>query len=199
MTAPIILASRSRIRAEILANAGVAVHISPAPVDEAAAHEAATRNPISPPQLAAQLAEAKARAVAAANPGTLVIGADQVLSLDGELFSKPPSMAAAAGQLRRLRGTTHRLDTAFACVRDERLVARQVDGAKLTMRYFSEDFLDAYLQAAGPRIVDSVGGYQFEGIGAQLFERVEGDYYTILGLPLLPLLAVLRGEGLLPT
>ena len=193
----IILASRSRIRAEILANAGVAVQVRPPPVDEAALHAKAATARTAPHKLALQLAEAKARAIAAANPGALVIGVDQVLSLDGEMFSKPPSQAAAADQLRRLRGTTHRLDTASACVRDDRLVARELDGAKLTMRAFSDDFLETYIEAVGPGIVDSVGGYQLERLGAQLFERIEGDYFTILGLPLLPLLAVLRAEGLL--
>lgn len=185
----------------MLANAGVAVHIRPAPIDEAAARAAAAsvRMPIAPAELALQLAELKARTVAAANPGALVVGADQVLSLDGELFSKPGSAAAAADQLRRLRGATHRLDSAFACVRDDRLVARGADGAKLTVRAFSDEFLDAYIAAAGRRIVHCVGGYQLEGLGAQLFERIEGDYFTILGLPLLPLLAALRAEGLLQT
>jgi len=195
---PIVLASASRIRAEILAHAGVAAEVKPAAVDEAALH-AEMVEPAVPHELALRIAEAKARAGALVNPGALVIGADQVLSLKGDIFSKPSSVAAAAEQLRRLRGTTHRLDSAFACVRDDRLIAREVDGAKLTMRAFSDVFLDAYVDAAGAGIVDSVGGYQLEGLGAQLFERIDGDYFTILGLPLLPLLAVLRAQGLLPS
>jgi nucleoside triphosphate pyrophosphatase len=194
----IILASGSRIRAEILAGAGVAVEVKPVSVDEAAIRAAMGRA-TAPHELALRLAEAKARAGAAADPGTFVIGADQVLSLGGEIFTKPVSVSAAADQLRRLRGATHRLDSAFACVRDDKLVASKVDGAELTVRAFSDEFLEHYVEAAGRNILDSVGGYQLEGLGAQLFERIEGDYFTILGLPLLPLLAVLRAEGLVPT
>ncbi|HSM19187.1 MAG TPA: nucleoside triphosphate pyrophosphatase [Hyphomicrobiales bacterium] len=196
-TMPIVLASASRIRAEILANAGVTAEIRPLAIDEAALHEEAGL--LAPREVALRIAEAKARAGAAAHPGAFVIGADQILSLEGEIFTKPSSPAAAADQLRRLRGVTHRLDSAFACVCDDKLLAREVDGAQLTMRDFSDAFLDSYVEAAGPRIVDSVGGYQLEGLGAQLFERIEGDYFTILGLPLLPLLAVLRAQGLLPS
>ena len=199
MATPVVLASRSRIRAEILANAGVAVAVRPAAVDEEAirAEAAAGEAVIAPHELAMRLAEAKARAASAAHPGAFAIGADQVLSLNGEVFSKPPTLEAATDQLRRLRATTHRLDSAFACVRDGKLLAGETDSAVLTMRSFSDEFLDAYIAKAGPGIVDSVGGYQLEGLGAQLFERIEGDYFTVLGLPLLPLLAVLRGHGLL--
>jgi septum formation protein len=193
---PIVLASASRIRSEILTHAGVAAEVRPVAVDEAALRAEMAEGTV-PRELALRIAEAKARAGAAVNPGAFVIGADQVLSLDGEVFSKPSSPTAAADQLRRLRGATHHLDSAFACVRDDKLVAREVDGAELTMRGFSDGFLDAYIDAAGPGIVDSVGGYRLEGLGAQLFERIEGDYFTILGLPLLPLLAVLRAQGLL--
>jgi septum formation protein len=193
---PIILASGSRIRAEILAGAGVTAKVKPVTVDEAALH-AEMAQPTVPHELAVRLAEAKARASAVANPEAFVIGADQVLSLNGKVFAKPASAAAAADQLRRLRGATHRLDSAFACMRGDRLIATEVDGAELTMRAFSDEFLKFYVDAAGPGILDSVGGYQLEGLGAQLFERIEGDYFTILGLPLLPLLAVLRTEGLL--
>lgn len=193
---PIVLASRSRIRAELLASAGVAAEAKPVSIDEKALR-AEMAQPTVPHALALRLAEAKARAGAAANPEAFVIGADQVLSLNGEIFSKPAFLDAATDQLRSLRGATHRLDSAFACVRGDRLIASAVDGAELTMRAFSDAFLDFYVETAGPGILDSVGGYQLEGLGAQLFERVEGDYFTVLGLPLLPLLAVLRAEGLL--
>ena len=201
MATPIVLASRSPIRAEILANAGVAVTVRPAAVDEEAirAEAVASRAALAPHELAIRLAEAKAKAGSAAHPGALAIGADQVLSLDGEVFSKPPTLEAAADQLRRLRATTHRLDSAFACVRDGKLLAGETDGAVLTMRAFSDEFLDAYIAQAGPGIIGCVGGYQLEGLGAQLFERIEGDYFTVLGLPLLPLLAALRSHGLLPS
>lgn len=195
---PIILASRSRIRAEILARAGIAVQTRPAEIDETSVQKEAARTGMAPEALALRLAEAKARAVAGDDPVALVIGVDQVLSLDGEIFAKPTSLEAARAQLQRLRGRTHRLDTAFACLAGDRTVAREVHGADLTMRDFSDAFLDLYLDRAGPGILDSVGGYQLEGLGAQLFERVAGDYFAILGLPLLPLLAVLRAEGGLP-
>ena len=138
------------------------------------------------------LARAKADAVAATRPGQLVLGADQTLARGATRFSKPANRAAAAEQLRALRGRTHELHSALALVRDGAVLFDCVDTARLTMRDFSDRFLDDYLDMAGDAALSSVGGYQLEGIGIHLFERVEGDYFTILGLPLLPLLAFLR-------
>ena len=125
-------------------------------------------------------------------PGRVVLGADQTLALGEERFGKPKERADAANQLRRLRGKTHALHSALALVRDGNVLFDCVDTARLTMRDFSDRFLDDYLDMAGDSAMSSVGGYQLEGIGIHLFERVEGDYFTILGLPLLPLLAFLR-------
>ncbi len=151
-----------------------------------------TPNPIAAARL---LARAKASAVSARKPGQLVLGADQTLARANERFSKPADRAAAAEQLRRLRGTSHELHSAIALVRDGEVLFEYIDSARLTMRALSDDFIAIYLNAAGSAASASVGGYQLEGIGVHLFERVEGDYFTILGLPLLPLLAFLRQNG----
>jgi septum formation protein len=148
-------------------------------------------------EAAAALAEAKARAVARARHQDLVIGADQILDQDGTWFDKPRTMNDARAQLQTLMGRTHRLMSAVVVVSGELLRWRHVEEAKLTMRVFGDDFLDAYLASAGEDILGSVGAYRLEGTGAQLFERIEGDYFTILGLPLLPLLDFLRREGAL--
>jgi nucleoside triphosphate pyrophosphatase len=133
--------------------------------------------------------------VAATRPGQLVLGADQTLARGATRFSKPKDREGAAEQLRSLRGRTHELHSALALVRDGKVLFDCVDSAKLTMRDFSDRFLNEYLEMAGNAALTSVGGYQLEGIGIQLFERIEGDYFTILGLPLLPLLAFLRQNG----
>jgi len=144
-----------------------------------------------------QLARAKAAAVARSVPGRLVLGADQTLARGNKRFSKPANRAAAAEQLRALRGRTHELHSALALVRDGAVLFDCVDSARLTMRKISDRFIDDYLDMAGTAALASVGAYQLEGIGIHLFERVEGDYSTILGLPLLPLLAYLRQNGLI--
>jgi septum formation protein len=138
------------------------------------------------------LARAKAQAVASSLPGRLVLGADQTLSCDAKRFAKPADRAEAAEQLRALRGRVHELHSALALVRDNEIMFACVDTARLAMRDFSDRFLNGYLDMAGDAATRSVGGYQLEGIGIHLFERVEGDFFTILGLPLLPLLAFLR-------
>jgi septum formation protein len=143
------------------------------------------------------LARQKALAVAALHPARLVLGADQVLALDAKLFSKPADRAAARAQLRALSGRTHELHAAIAFVRDATVVFEHVGTARLTMRSFSDRFLDAYLEAVGSAATASVGAYQIEGLGIQLFERVEGDYFTVLGLPLLTALDFLRRHGCL--
>jgi septum formation protein len=141
------------------------------------------------------LARAKALSVERRKPGRLVLGADQMLSLDGARFAKPESAASARAQLRRFSGRTHELHSAIAFVHNGTVLFEQVSVARLTMRAFSDRFLDLYVEAAGGAVTESVGGYQLEGLGIQLFERVEGDYFTVLGLPLLSVLDFLRRHG----
>jgi septum formation protein len=191
---PLLLASKSDIRGKILAAAGLRFAIRPAQIDERAIE--AQAGPLDAVASAQLLARAKANAVAALQPGHLVLGADQTLALGDSRFDKPQDRAAAVAQLRSLRGRTHQLHSALALVRDGKVLFELVDTARLTMRDFSDRFLEDYLDMAGDVALSSVGGYQLEGIGIHLFEKVEGDYFTILGLPLLPLLAFLRGEGL---
>jgi septum formation protein len=190
---PLVLASKSDIRGKILAAAGLRFGIRPAQIDERAVE--AKAGSLDAASAAALLARAKADAVAATQAGHLVLGADQTLALGTERFSKPTDRADAARQLRALRGKTHALHSALALVRDDKVLFELVDTARLTMRDFSDRFLDDYLDMAGDTALASVGGYQLEGIGIHLFEKVEGDYFTILGLPLLPLLAYLRKSG----
>ncbi len=190
---PLVLASRSEVRGRLLAGAGLRFETRPAQIDERALE--ATSGERDPVAVARLLAHAKAQAVAAAMPGRLVLGADQTMTRDGERFGKPADRAAAAAQLRTLRGRPHSLSSALALVRDGEVLFDCVDSARLTMRDFSDAFLETYLEYAGNAALSSVGGYQLEGIGVHLFERVEGDYFTILGLPLLPLLDFLRQAG----
>jgi septum formation protein len=187
---PLVLASKSDVRGKILAAAGLRFEIRPAPVDERGIE--AKAGVTEPAAVARLLARAKAEVVAGQRPGYVVLGADQTLARGTTRFSKPTGRAAAAEQLRALRGRTHELHSALALVRDGKVLFDRVDSARLTMRDFSDRFLDDYLDMAGDAAMASVGGYQLEGIGVQLFERIEGDYFTILGLPLLPLLAFLR-------
>jgi septum formation protein len=192
---PLLLASRSQARRTLLEAAGIPIEIKPASVDERTVE---TRAGLGDAQeVAALLAREKARAVAAAHPGRLVLGADQTLALAERRFSKACDRVAAREQLRALRGKTHSLHSAVAVVRGTQIVFEHVDTARLTMRAFSDAFLESYLDAVGEAAMASVGAYQLEGAGIQLFERVEGDHFTILGLPLLPLLAWLRQAGLL--
>jgi septum formation protein len=187
---PLVLASGSEVRGKILAAAGLRIEIRPSQVDERA--EEAKTDIADAAAVARHLARAKASAVAASLPGRLVLGADQTLARGSKRFSKPRDRAGALEQLRALRGRTHELHSALALVRDGTELFACVDTAKLTMRDFSERFLEDYLDMAGPAAMSSVGGYQLEGIGIHLFERVEGDYFTILGLPILLLLGFLR-------
>lgn len=190
---PLVLASRSEVRGKVLAGAGLRFETRPTQLDE---REVEAQAGISEPGAVARyLARAKAQSVAAALPGRLVLGADQTLTQGGKRFGKPADRACAAAQLRELRGRTHELNSALALVRDGEVLFDCVDTARLTMRDFSEGFLENYLDLAGGAALASVGGYQLEGIGVHLFARVEGDYFTILGLPLLPLLAFLRDSG----
>jgi septum formation protein len=191
---PLVLASGSEVRGKILAAAGLRVEIRPSQVDERA--EEAKAGIVDAPAVARYLARAKASAIAALLPGRLVLGADQTLARGSKRFSKPLDRAGAAEQLRALRGRTHELHSALALMQDDTELFSCVDTARLTMRDFSERFLDDYLDMAGPAAMSSVGGYQLEGIGIHLLERVEGDYFTILGLPILPLLGFLRQNKL---
>jgi len=187
---PLVLASRSDVRGKILAASGLRIEIRPSQLDERSTE--AKAGSIDAAAVARLLARAKADAVASTLPGRLVLGADQTLARGNRRFSKPADRASAAEQLRALRGRTHELHSAIAMVRDGATLFACVDTAKLTMRDFSDEFLDNYLEMTGATALSSVGGYQLEGIGVHLFERIEGDYFTILGLPLLPLLAFLR-------
>jgi septum formation protein len=192
---PLVLASRSEVRKNLLVAAGIAVEVCPADLDERKVEAGA---PAADAAAAATLlARAKARAVAQARPGRFVLGADQTLALGGERFSKPPDAAAARAQLRALAGKTHELHSAVAIVRDGEMPFAHVGVARLSMRPLSSEFIDRYVAAAGSAATASVGGYQLEGLGIHLFDRIEGDYFTVLGLPLLPVLDFLRRQGLL--
>jgi septum formation protein len=195
----LILASGSRFRRQMLEQAGLKVRVVPAEVDEPAIRAALLDdNPeMDAADVAEVLARAKAEQVSERFRDALVIGADQVLVCGGEIFGKPVSVAAARGQLQRLRGLAHGLSTAVVLARGGQAIWAHVEEPILTMRDFSERFLEAYLAAAGDAVTDTVGGYQLEGRGAQLFERIEGDYFSIIGLPLIPLLEALRREGVI--
>ena len=192
---PLVLASRSEARRAMLEAAGIPLEIVAADIDERGIEQGTAGD--SPRSIAALLAREKAKSVAASKPGRLVVGGDQMLALGSQLFAKPANREEAAQQLRALRGKTHVLYSAVAVMRDGKLLFEHGDVARLTMRAFSDEFLAAYLDAAGSAASASVGGYQLEKLGVHLFDRVEGDHFTILGLPLLALLAWLRQSGLL--
>ena len=190
---PLVLASKSAARRALLQAAGIPVDIAPADIDERAVEARAGLNDAE--AVAVLLAREKARAVAAKHPDRMVIGADQTLALGARRFSKAADRAGAHEQIAALRGKTHTLHSAVAVVAAGAIVFEHVDAAHLTMRAFSDGFLDAYLDAVGGAATASVGGYQLEGLGLQLFERIDGDHFTVLGLPLLPLLDWLRRSG----
>jgi septum formation protein len=194
---PLVLASKSAIRSAVLRAAGVPIEVHPADVDERAIEQGSAAR--DPGEVAALLAREKAAAVASYLSGRVVLGADQTLALGERRFSKPTDRAAAREQLKLLRDRTHELHTAIALVREGTVVFEHREAARLTMRAFSDRFLEDYLDAAGAAVTASVGGYQLEQSGIQLFERVEGDHFVILGLPLLPLLRHLRQAGWLAT
>lgn len=193
---PVVLASRSVSRAAILRAAGVAFEAADSGVDEDEAKGALLAGGADPRAVAERLAELKA-AKASAGRGGLVIGADQTLELDGELYDKARDCAEARRRLIALRGRSHRLHSAAAVAENGRIVWRATESASLAMRPLTDAFIDAYLARGGAALLGSVGCYPLEGEGAQLFDRIEGDYFAILGLPLLPLLGFLRLKGAL--
>jgi septum formation protein len=192
---PLILASQSRARQALLANAGISFEAVPADIDERSVQKNSGLS--APGEIAGLLAREKACFVSSKNSGRHVVGADQTLALGNRLFSKPAGRAQAAEQLRLLAGHTHELHSAVVVARDGKIVFSDVLVARMTMRRLDGSEIEAYLDQAGQAVTTSVGAYQLEGLGVHLFERIEGDHFTILGLPLLPLLAFLRGEGLL--
>ena len=192
---PLILASQSRARQMLLANAGISFEAVPADIDERSVQKNSGLS--APGEIAGLLAREKACFVSSKNPGRYVVGADQTLALGNRLFSKPAGRAQAAEQLRLLAGHTHELHSAVAVARDGKIMFSDVVVARMTMRRLDEGEIEAYLDQAGQAVTTSVGAYQLEGLGVHLFERIDGDHFTILGLPLLPLLVFLRGEGLL--
>ncbi len=192
---PVILASGSRIRLELLDRAGVTVTAEAAAVDEDEIKRAFQAEGASTQACAQALAALKAGRISQRHPEALVIGADTMLDLDGVWFDKPVDLDRARIHLQALRGKTHRLVTAAVVMQGGTQLWHSVSATELTMRAFSDDFLDDYLHKAGPAVLSSVGAYHLEGLGAQLFSQVEGDFFTVLGLPLLPVLDFLRGHG----
>lgn len=191
----LILASGSAARRDMLAGANVPFTVRPADIDETALKTGLTH--VAPAELALELARAKALDVSRHDPEAWVLGADQTLAFDGGLVSKAPSLDAARTRLATMRGRPHQLHSGAALARDGRLVWSAVDTVTLVMRDFTDTFLDAYLAAEGEALLACVGSYRLEGMGAQLFEAVDGDYFTVLGLPLWPVLAELRRVGVL--
>jgi septum formation protein len=192
----LILASASQARARLLVSAGIDFAIVPASVDEHAIRRTLeSQGQTDPAAVALELASAKALEVSARAPGRLVIGADQILAFDGTILTKPENPGAARKQLLQLRGRQHRLVSAAACATGRQIVWTCARTATLTMRDFSTEFLDRYLAAVEDRVTSTVGGYEIEGLGIQLFSGIEGDLFTIQGLPLIELLDYLRTAG----
>lgn len=195
MPETVVLASASPFRRKMLEDAGVAVETARPGIDERAVEAAVEGSGITPEELAAILAEAKARDVSERMPGRLVVGADQTLSLGDEVLHKARDMEEARRRLLALSGRTHQLNSAAVLARDGQVLWRHVGVARLTMRPLDPAFVGRHLSRVGDGVLGSVGAYQIEGEGIQLFERIEGDHFTIVGLPLLPLLAKLRELG----
>ena len=195
---PVILASGSRTRLTMLEQAGLEVVTDAPRVDEEEVKLSCKAAGLKPEEVAEALAELKANRVAARWPGLFIIGADQMLECGGVWFDKPVDRVAARDQLLALSGRTHRLISCAVVIHNGARVWHHVDHATLTMRSLSPDFVDRYIDAMGDAVTGTVGGYQLEGLGSQLFARVTGDFFTILGLPLLPLLDFLRVRGVLP-
>ncbi len=196
---PLVLASGSATRRTMLERAGLTIAVDPPEVDEGAIKFDCRAHRLTAADAAAKLAIAKARAVSPRHPGVIVLGADQMLECDGEWFDKADDRAAAARQIGKLSGRTHRLFSAAAAVRDGAVVWQAVESAELSVRPLSAEFIATYLDLIGDAALSSVGGYQVEGPGIQLFDAIRGEHSTILGLPLIPLLSFLRGQGVIPS
>lgn len=192
---PLILASQSAVRKNLLANAGIAVETIPADIDERGIQQGSGLT--DPGQIAALLAGEKAKFISAKSPGRYVVGADQTLALEDRLFSKPENLTAAAAQIKTLSGQTHTLHSAVSIAKDGAMLFSHVSVARMTMRFLTDSEIKAYITEAGDAVMSSVGAYQLERTGVHLFERIDGDHFTILGLPLLPLLGFLRSRNLL--
>lgn len=196
---PVILASASPSRAQLLLAAGVPHRVVPANVDEAEAKRSLIGEGAAPIAVAETLAELKAQQISRRHREALVIGADQVLDCGGQMFDKPADLDHARAHLIALRGRRHTLMTSVCVVRDGTGIWHHNEQAHLDMRPLSDAFIECYIDRMGDKICDSVGAYQLESMGAQLFSNIEGDFFTILGLPLLPLLGVLRSHGVVPS
>lgn len=195
----LILASASQARAQILRDAGLSFDTHPADIDEDDVKSRMTADGAAPRSIAEELAKQKALHISQIDSDAHVLGADQILVLESELLSKAPTVADARAQLLQLRGKQHSLITSSAIARGDAVVWSHTDIAHLSVRDFSDQFLQSYISEAGEALTGSVGCYHLEGMGAQLFDRIDGDYFSILGLPLLELLGFLRGEGILQT
>ena len=191
----LVLASASAVRSRILENAGLAFEVDPAGIDESGIKTERRAAAASAAEVAKTLAEAKALAVSRRRPEAWVIGADQILAFQGAFLDKPRDMAEAASRLRRFRGRSHDLVSAVCVAFGGRSRWLYSEAATLYVRDFSDAFLDSHVADVGENVLASVGAYRLEGPGAQLFSRIDGDYFTVLGLPLLPLLGFLRGAG----
>lgn len=196
MSASVVLASKSAARRQVLEGAGVAFEVAVAGVDEDAVKQGLLAQGATPKDVAEALAELKSVKISRTRPG-LVIGADQTLEFEGRLYDKAVSVAEARARLTAMRGKPHQLHSAVVVAQDGAPIWREVVSARLDMRDFSETFLEAYLAEEGEAALGSVGCYRLEGPGVQLFSRIEGDYFTILGLPLFGLLDLLRRHGVL--
>jgi septum formation protein len=195
MPTSLILASASPSRRQLLASAGLEFDVEPAAIDEDEVKRSLGSR-AAPQELASTLAEMKAVKVSSRHSEAMVVGADSTLACNGRMFDKPPTMEAARKQLQTLRGQTHELFSSVVVARGGARLWHWSERARLTMRPFNDGFIDTYLARAGKDVLASVGAYQLEGLGAHLFTRVDGDYFTILGLPLLPLLSFLAGHGI---
>jgi len=190
----VVLASASSSRAQILRDAGVSFKVDQASIDEDAVKQSMRAEETDAEAVAVTLAELKAMRVSSRHPDALVIGADQMLDCNGTWFDKPVNTDDVRAHLKALAGRSHELITAACVVSDDSIIWRHVDRARLTMRQLSDRFINAYLKECGDSILGSVGAYRVEGLGIQLFSRIDGSHFTILGLPLIPLLDLLRAH-----